>query len=99
MKKKIIKIFIISVVALLVVWLSLLITDSLLSICFNKKPIFATADVNTIQKDGGSGLYKGLGYSLKIKGTSSATSNELFNIYYTEIKIFNFTIYIHNSSN
>ena len=91
--KKVVKIFVISIVAIFLIWLSLLVTDSIRTIFWNEKPIFAIPIVDTIQKDGGSGTYKGIGYSIEIKANLSTTSQKHFNIYYTEIKILNFTIY------
>lgn len=96
-KKKIIKIGIISIVTLILIWGSMLATDTILPTYFNKKPVFASVDINSIQKDGGSALYKGLGYSIQTKVRLSVTSRELFQIYHTEVKIFNVTIYRHNN--
>lgn len=95
-KNKILKMFLISIVILILLWCSMFTTDIVLSTCFNRKPVFASVDTNSIQKDGGSARYKGLGYSIQTKVRLSITNRELFNIYYVEVKIVGITIYKHN---
>ena len=33
-----------------------------------KKPLFVVGDPNTLYDDGGSGTYRGLGYTVKVEG-------------------------------
>lgn len=78
------KIFV-PLLVILAIWIFLLGTDCLLPTLFNKKPVFSIWTVK--EKDGGSGVYQGLGYSIKIKGNFMPEHEN--NIYYTQIKIFN----------
>ncbi len=89
--KKGFKIVSIIVFTLVLIWSALIITDGVVTSNFHKKPIFASADKNTIEKDGGSGVYKGLGYSITLRGRLSADTH--FYVYKTEIKVFGITIY------
>lgn len=88
-KKKVLKIIASLVVALILIWCSMLATDIICPIYFNKKPIFASVDTNTILKDGGSALYKGMAYSIQTKINLSVTDDDLFNVHYIKVKIFN----------
>ncbi len=92
-----IKIAIISVIVLIMMWCSILATDIICPTYFNKKPVFASVDSSTIQKDGGSALYNGFAYSIQTHIKMSYESG--ININYIEAKIFGifkFTIHGHN---
>lgn len=96
-KKKVIKIIIISVVILVIIWVSMLVTDIIRPIYFNKKPIFAIVDTNTIMKDGGSAQYNGCAYSIQthVRVLGSVTIENI------EVKVFNifkFRVHGHNHS-
>jgi len=64
--KKTKKIYLIIVFTLAVLWVSTLGTDYWITISELEKPIFAQL-VNGAD-DGGSGTYKGIGYSVEIEG-------------------------------
>lgn len=71
----------------------MIFTDLLLPVKFNKKPIFSFWSEK--EKDGGSGTYNGLGYSITIKG--NFTPEEKANIYYTQLKVIFLPIYTYSS--
>lgn len=83
-----IKKIILYLLILLTLWLSLVITDTILPICFNHKPLFCYWKEK--EKDGGSGLYQGLGYTIRIKGNFMPEQNNLVN--YVQLKIFNISV-------
>lgn len=94
--KKTIKMIIILIAALILIWCSMLVTDIICPIYFDKKPVFASVDVTTIQKDGGSALYNGIGYSIQTKVNLSVDNGT--SIDYIKVKIFNifkFTMHTH----
>ena len=61
--KKILKVLII----ILVLWITIGLVDYFRVSSF-ERPIFSFLDVENSFEDGGSGTYKGLGYSFDIKG-------------------------------
>lgn len=79
MKKKVL----IGIIIVVVAWISMLTIDCVLPTIFDKKPIFCFS--GNMEKDGGSGTYQGLGYSIKIKGFFI----EKQEIYSTELNLFN----------
>lgn len=79
MKKRIVKILI----SIICIWFLLIFVDCLLPIKFNKKPIFSIWSEQI--KDGGSGTYKGIGYSISISGNFLPMEPQ--NIYYVKLKV------------
>ncbi len=94
--KKSIKVISVIVVLLIIVWISMLTTDIICPIYFNRKPVFTTIDNDTILKDGGSAQYNGIAYSIQ---THVRLADGGVNIENIEVKIFNifkFTIHGYN---
>lgn len=78
--------------SILTIWLLLISTDFILPTIFNEKPFFSVW-TNKI-KDGGSGVYQGIGYSIEIRGDFLPEQKK--KVYYTQIKILNLFTYTVN---
>lgn len=57
-----------AILVILILWGSLVTTDFYKSMYMYEKPMFAFLDKKTAADDGGSGKYRGLGYSIFIEG-------------------------------
>lgn len=57
-----------SIIILQLMFIIMGITDYIRTTQSFKKPIFARLDISTAKKDGGSGKYNGIGYSIDIEG-------------------------------
>jgi|LGVF01.1.fsa_nt_gb hypothetical protein len=68
MKKKTVKSIIIIITILLIVLITMGVTDYRRTIHNFEKPLFARLNVDTAEKDGGSGTYNGIGYFVDIQG-------------------------------
>lgn len=95
-KKKTLKIIVALIVVLILVWCSILTTDIIHPVYFNKKPVFASVDASTIQKDGGSALYNGFAYSIQTNINLLSDGPNINNIEVRIFNIFKFTIHGHN---
>ena len=87
MKKRHIKV---TIVSIFVIWILMITTDVLLPAKFNRKPLFAIYSEK--KKDGGSGTYRGLGYSVDIEGdfypeTETKTTCRRFRILFITIEM------------
>lgn len=94
--KKSTKIILVIVALLTIAWISMLTTDIIRPIYFNKKPVFATVDTDTILKDGGFAQYNGFAYSIQTHVRLSDGDANIENIEVKIFRIFKFTIYGHN---
>lgn len=94
--KKVMKGISILIIVLVIIWVSMLTTDIICPIYSNKKPVFASVDTNTIQKDGGSALYNGFAYSIQTNVSLSDSGINIENIEVNIFNIFKFTIHGHN---
>jgi len=67
-KNKIFKRFIIVILIVITILLTMGVVDYQISTHGFEKPIFARLNTETSKKDGGSGTYDGIGYSIEING-------------------------------
>ena len=88
MKKK----FVIILLSVIFVWSSLIITDCILPIKFNKKPLFSIWKEQ--EKDGGSGTYVGIGYSIYLSGNFDPEQKTSIN--YIQVKVLFIPVYTYS---
>ena len=85
MKTKHIMIILLIFVSMLILWLAMVISDYInVMVSFNK-PLFAQAVITA--DDGGSGTYRGLGYTIIIEG-NFMPEDMVKGVYYAEFHLF-----------
>ena len=76
-----------SIIILQLMFIIMGITDYRRTTQSFEKPIFARLDISTAKKDGGSGKYNGIGYSIDIEG-NFMPEDELKGVTHTRFYVF-----------
>ncbi len=88
MQKKIIIILLV----IIFIWFAVIFIDFIMPVKYNRKPLFTFGGEK--EKDGGSGLYEGLLYSITIKGNFNPEQETKIN--YVKLEVLFITIYTHS---